>query len=271
MMEWKNIFRGMLIGASDLVPGVSGGTIGVILGIYERLIVAISGFFSREWRKHLGFLIPLGVGAVLAIFLLSHVMKWLLEYYPQPTFFFFLGLIGGIVPFLFKKINYKSTFGIKHYVVLLISAIAIATTAFIKEDKEAVIIEALNTTTALYLFFSGWLASMAMLLPGISGSLVMLLLGAYETVINALATLNVGIIVVVGAGIVVGFIISSKVIRYLLATMPVFTYAIIIGMVLGSVIVIFPGIESNVMLLVVSILTFIVGFYSASYVGRHEQ
>ncbi|WP_096201426.1 DUF368 domain-containing protein [Bacillus sp. FJAT-45350] len=271
MFEWKNIFRGMMIGASDLVPGVSGGTIGVILGIYDRLIEAISGFFSRDWKKHLGFLIPLGIGAVLAIFLLSHVIKWLLEYYPQPTYFFFLGLIAGILPYLFRKIDYKTNFKATHYVVLVIAIIAIASTGLLRDGVEPPLIESINATTGITLFLSGWAASMAMLLPGISGSFVLLLLGAYATVINALATINIPIILVVGMGIMVGFIVSSKIIRVLLSTMPVFTYALIIGMVIGSVFVIFPGIESNILLLVISILTFIVGFYFASLVGKREM
>ncbi len=269
MFEWKNIIRGMLIGASDLVPGVSGGTIGVILGIYDRMIEAISGFFSREWKRHLGFLVPLGIGAVLAIFLLSHLIKWLLEFYPQPTYFFFLGLIGGILPYLFRKINYRESFRIQHYILLVLSAIAIASKAFIQQE-EMTVIETLNVSSGLFLFFSGWIASMAMLLPGISGSFVMLLLGAYESVINAVATFNIPIIFIVGLGVIFGIIVSSKLIRLLLRTMPIVTYSIIIGMVIGSVFVIFPGIASDVLLFVISIFTFIIGFYIATFVGKYE-
>ena len=80
-MEWKNIYRGMMMGISDVVPGVSGGTIAVILGIYDRLIAAINGIFSKEWKKHLQFLVPLVIGVGLAIFSFSHLMKWLLKYH----------------------------------------------------------------------------------------------------------------------------------------------------------------------------------------------
>ena len=78
-MEWRNIYRGILMGATDLVPGISGGTIAVLLGIYDRLIAAISGIFSKEWKKHIGFLIPLGLGMVIAIFLLASLIEWLLS------------------------------------------------------------------------------------------------------------------------------------------------------------------------------------------------
>src|SRR5699024_5672036 len=88
-MEWKNIYRGLLMGASDVIPGVSGGTIAVLLGIYDRLIAAINGFFSKEWKKHLTFLIPLGIGMATAVLLLSRVIEWLFNHYPAPTNFFF--------------------------------------------------------------------------------------------------------------------------------------------------------------------------------------
>lgn len=80
-MEWKNIWRGMAMGTSDLIPGVSGGTIAVILGIYDQLIEAISGVFSRYWKKYIGFLIPLAVGMGTAIIALSHLIEYLLLEY----------------------------------------------------------------------------------------------------------------------------------------------------------------------------------------------
>lgn len=270
MIEWKNLLRGILIGATDLIPGVSGGTVAVILGIYDRLIASISRFFSREWKRQLGFLVPLGIGMVTAIFSLSHVIKWLLNAYPQPTFFFFIGLILGIVPYLLRKVNYKENFRIKHYVILLVSGALLASTAFISE-REPFVVETLTLANSINLFVTGWLASMAMLLPGISGSFVLVLLGKYETVLTAVAQLNIPIIVVVGAGIGIGFIVTSKFITYLLKALPITTYAIIVGMLLGSIVVIFPGVTNNVVLLIVSIITLVIGFFLAHTLGKYEH
>src|SRR5699024_12193684 len=96
-MEWKNIYRGMAMGVSDIVPGVSGGTIAVILGIYDQFIASINGLFSKDWKRHLAFLIPLALGMGTAIVLFSHVMKWLLNHHDKVTFYFFIGLIVGIL------------------------------------------------------------------------------------------------------------------------------------------------------------------------------
>lgn len=269
-MEWKNFFRGLLMGATDLIPGVSGGTVAVILGIYDRLIVAISKFFSREWKKQLLFLLPLAIGMATAIFSLSHLIKWLLKYYPQPTYFFFIGLILGIVPFLLRKVNYKKTFQMRHYIVTVLAGIMLALTAFITE-KDAAIIEKLTLANGIDLFFSGWLASTAMLLPGISGSFVLVLLGKYETVLTAIAHINLPVIFVVAFGIVVGFILTSKFIHYILRVIPITTYALIVGMLLGSIVVIFPGVEKNLFLLFLSLATFVIGFFLAYTIGKYEH
>ena len=269
MFEWKNIFRGVLIGTSDLIPGVSGGTIAVILGFYERLIAAISGFFSREWKKHLGFLIPLGIGVGAALLLLSRVMKWLLAEHPQPTFFFFLGLILGILPFLWKEADGSRNFKPVHYVILLIATAAVACTGFFKPEDHSPVIE-LSLSSGIFLFFAGWLGSMAMILPGISGSFVLLLLGAYPTAIHALSSLDIPLIAVIGSGVIVGFIVSSKFIRYLLTSFPVIMYAIIIGMVVGSLVVVYPGLQGSWVSLIVSLLTLIIGFIAALYLGKQQ-
>src|SRR5690625_458954 len=125
-MEWKNIYRGMVMGISDVVSGVSGGTIAVILGFYDQLIAAINGIFTREWRRHIGFLIPLGVGMVLAIFSFSRLMNWLLTSHEQSTYYFFLGLIVGILPYLFRESEARTTFKWQHILLLVIGIILIS-------------------------------------------------------------------------------------------------------------------------------------------------
>lgn len=258
-MEWKNIYRGILMGISDLIPGVSGGTIAFILGIYDRLLEAISGFFSREWKKHLGFLIPLVIGVGVTLLLFSRVIEFLLENYYEATQFFFMGLILGVIPYIMKQAEVKQNFTRRHFIVLIVIGLALASTAFIGTNEDAMPIVELSLPVFFVLFFSGWLASMAMLLPGISGSFILLLLGVYSTAINALSTLNIPIIIAIGAGVMVGFIVSSKAIRYLLEHFTYVTYAAIIGLILGSLFVVFPGFAADTTTLVMSLITFTVG------------
>ena len=258
-MEWKNIYRGILMGISDLIPGVSGGTIAFILGIYDRLLESISGFFSREWKKQLGFLVPLGMGIVITLLLFSRFIEFLLENHYEATQFFFMGLILGVLPYIMKQAEVKKNFTARHLVILLVIGAALASMAFIQTDDNVAPITELSLPTFFLLFFSGWIASMAMLLPGISGSFILLLIGVYSTAINALSTLNLPIVLAIGAGVMVGFVVSSKAISYLLEHFTYVTYAAIIGLILGSLFVVFPGFAADPMTVVTSLITFMVG------------
>ncbi|HSI67423.1 MAG TPA: DUF368 domain-containing protein [Planococcus sp. (in: firmicutes)] len=258
-MEWKNIYRGVLMGISDLIPGVSGGTIAFILGIYDRLLAAISGFFSREWKKHLGFLVPLAMGIVITLLLFSRLIDFLLTNYFEATQFFFMGLIIGVLPYIMKTAEVKKNFTTRHIVILSVIGIALASTAFIQTSDAIVPITVLSVPSFFLLFFSGWIASMAMLLPGVSGSFILLLIGVYSTAINALSTLNIPVILTIGAGVMIGFIISSKLIRYLLIHYTYVTYAAIIGLILGSLFVVFPGVSGDLTTLLLSLATFTAG------------
>lgn len=258
-MEWKNIYRGILMGISDLIPGVSGGTIAFILGIYDRLLESISGFFSREWKKQLGFLVPLGMGIVITLLLFSRFIEYLLSNHYEATQFFFMGLILGVLPYIMKQAEVKKNFTARHLVILLVIGAALASMAFIQTNDNVTPITELSVPTFFLLFFSGWIASMAMLLPGISGSFILLLIGVYSTAINALSTLNLPIVMAIGAGVMVGFVVSSKAISYLLEHFTYVTYAAIIGLILGSLFVVFPGFSGDPVVLFTSLATFTVG------------
>ena len=259
-MEWKNLYRGLMIGISDLIPGVSGGTIAVVLGIYDRLLLAISGFFSREWKRHIGFLIPLALGMGTAIILLSRVIEYVLEHYFAPTQFFFIGLILGVLPMITRQAGDLKGFRPGHIAALIVAAILLAAMAFLQTDYAAAPITELNAPAIAGLFLAGALASTAMLLPGISGSLVLLLLGVYPTAIYALSNLHFPLIATIGAGVMIGFIASIKGIRYLLRHYAKITHAITIGLLAGSTVVFFSGIGGSPVALISSLITLACGF-----------
>lgn len=273
-MKWSNIYRGMLIGISDLVPGVSGGTIALVLGIYHQLIAAINGIISRQWKKHIWFLIPLGIGILISLFVFSRLINWLIEFHPQLTFFFFLGLIIGIIPFLMKSIEFKRSFKLYHYLLLGFAAVLVALTAFLHEEGIDSVLVHLTLSDYVLLFFAGWLASSAMILPGISGSFVLLLLGVYPTVTHALSNLIFPIILVVGSGVIIGILITSRIINYMLIQFNVGMYAVIIGMVVGSAFVIFPGFPAGMLSIIFCIALFIAGYLTSivlSYMERRNH
>ena len=268
-MEWKNIYRGLIMGISDVIPGVSGGTIAVLLGIYDRLIASINGILSKEWKKHIGFLIPLGIGILTAIFLFANIIEWLFEHYPGPTQFFFLGLILGVLPYLFHKADARNKFKGNHILLLIIGIAIVASMAFFNPN-EGDVIQKVTGTTYVLLFFSGFIASSAMIIPGISGSFMLLLIGVYATIISAISNLQLDIIAVTGLGIVIGIVVMSKVINYFLTNYYTATFAIIIGLVIGSVFVVFPGWPESTAYMILSIVAFALGLFVAYILGRIE-
>ncbi|KAA0965217.1 DUF368 domain-containing protein [Sporosarcina sp. ANT_H38] len=262
-MQWRNLYRGFFMGISDLIPGVSGGTIAFILGIYDELLASISGIFSRNWKKHIGFLLPLGIGIGATLLLFSRVIEYLLKYHTAPTQYFFMGLVIGVLPFISRQADVKRNFTWKHFMIILLVGAALASLAFIK-PQDTTVITSLTASNAIGLFFAGWAGSMAMLLPGISGSFILLILGVYSTAIGALSNFNLPIIAVIGAGVIVGFIVSSKAISYLLKYFTYITFAIIIGLIIGSLFVIYPGIPESGTPFVMSVIAFFTGLVVAN-------
>lgn len=269
-MEWKNLFRGLAMGAVELIPGISSGTIAVVLGIYERLIAAINGLFSREWKKHLGFLLPLGIGIVSVMFLLANLIELLYENYPGATQFFFLGLIIGVLPYLFNQVDVRKKFTLKHYLLLLAGAVLVASLEFFNPGGNEVMTNMDFSAYAL-LFFSGFIGSAAMVIPGISGAFVLMVMGVYYTLLGAISNLLFDIILVTAFGIVIGIIVMSKIIHFFLQNYHTVTFTLIIGFVIGATIVVFPGWPETTPLLFSSIVTFALGLFLAYILGRVEH
>ncbi|HDD0208748.1 TPA: DUF368 domain-containing protein [Staphylococcus aureus] len=273
--KWINILKGFAMGTSDLVPGVSGGTIALLLGIYNQFIASISGIFSRRFWPSFTFLIPIIIGMLLAMGSLSNLFNYLLSQHHIPTMFFFGGLIIGIVPYLLKISNYKTSFTTKHYMMVIAGiAILIVITLMNNGDKHAGETLTLSTGLIIKYFIAGMCASSAMLLPGISGSFMLLVFGVYGTVmlsISEVVKLNFAglpILLAVGFGVLAGFIISSKIIQYFLTHHKLMTFALIIGFVVGSLFAVFPGLPTNIVMWFVSLVVFIIGFIVSLTLGR---
>lgn len=273
--KWINILKGFAMGTSDLVPGVSGGTIALLLGIYNQFIASISGIFSRRFWPSFTFLIPIIIGMLLAMGSLSNLFNYLLSQHHIPTMFFFGGLIIGIVPYLLKISNYKTSFTTKHYMMVIAGiAILIVITLMNNGDKHAGETLTLSTGLIIKYFIAGMCASSAMLLPGISGSFMLLVFGVYGTVMLAISEVvklnftGLPILLAVGFGVLAGFIISSKIIQYFLTQHKLMTFALIIGFVVGSLFAVFPGLPTNIVMWFVSLVVFIIGFIVSLTLGR---
>lgn len=239
-------FRGMAMGAADIVPGVSGGTIALIAGIYERLINAISSIGPHLWsifRQQGGikgliavwrqvdatFLLCLVLGIGTSIVTLAGIIKGLLDNQPLLIWSFFFGLVVATVLILLTEIKRWNITRVGAFIVGLIAAIVISN------------LPVLATTPSLaYLFFAGAIAICAMILPGISGSFILLLLGAYDTVLEAVHTFNLTIILTLIGGMVTGLLLFTRVLKWLLANYYQGTLALLTGFIAGSLVKVWP-------------------------------
>lgn len=239
--------RGVLMGSADIVPGVSGGTIALITGIYAHLVEAISrirfGFVKPLFKGDINgfitemfdeidfkFFIPLVLGIGVAFLTLAKVVTYCMDTQTALTYSFFLGLIIASAVILFKKLN---QINLKNILFAIIGAIL--TYIFVSLNPIAA------NHSLLVLFLSGMIAICAMILPGISGSFLLLLLGQYKYMLNALHELHFSEIIVFVVGALIGILGFSKILNYLLKNHEEVTMAFLIGVMLGSLKV--PGVE----------------------------
>lgn len=235
-------FKGACMGAADVIPGVSGGTIAFIMGIYGELLNSIksingeafrlffSGKFVAFWKHINGtFLASLFAGILISVFSLARLMKYLLEFHPIQLWSFFFGLILASAVYILKGLDKWS---IQNIISLLVG---VATGAFICLASPG------QTPDELwFIFLSGAIAICAMVLPGISGSFILLLLGKYAFVMTAVSELNIPVLIVFAAGCAVGIVGFSHFLSWLLKKFYMLTIALLSGFMLGSLLKVWP-------------------------------
>ena len=259
------------MGIANIIPGVSGGTLALTLGIYEDFIGAISHFF-RNIKKHVSFLLPIFVGILLSVITMSNVISTCFDQYPIPTTLFFMGLVIGGIPMLLKRVkNTKEKKQVSSYVIALITFSIVMIMAFSEQIFGSGLGNVSFSNMAVFdyviLFFVGLIAAATMVIPGVSGSLVLMLLGYYLPIIGVLKELtkfenlgpNLLVAFVFGVGVLVGIVAISKVIEYLLEKFEAKTFFGVIGFILASIIAIPVSVYHEVGAIVFSVPQGILG------------
>ena len=271
------IVIGVILGVANVIPGVSGGTLAVVFNIYDRLINVITLNVKKilsEWK----FILPLVAGMGLGIILFSKAITFLFENYPVQTNWFFIGIILGSIPMIVKRLMAasKASFSDARKIpvsaivcgVLALAVMAIMTYANVAESGAPIQTE-LTPLLAVKLFIGLACATIAMIIPGISGSFLMLVVGIYSTVIAAISDFNIPLLIPAVIGGVIGLLGGAKLVRFLMAKVPAQTYGAIMGLVLGSILVIFPGF-GGFATLATSLLAAAVGFVVSFFAGREK-
>ncbi len=278
----KLILQGMAVGIANIIPGVSGGTMLVAMGLYDKLIHCITHLKS-ELKAAVKLLTPILVGAGLAIVLLSRLFEYLFLKQPIPTNLAFCGLIAGSLPFIVKKVKgHAVTIG-KIIPFLIFFAIVILM-AVMGDTSGAAADVSFNVINVVKLFGVGIIAAATMVIPGVSGSMMLMILGYYDTI---LATINdamdallafdmaeifrvAGILMPFGIGVIVGIFGIAKVIEFIFEKAEVHAYYAIIGLIVASPIAILINVDwsgLSVSTALIGLGTFILGWVAANRLG----
>ena len=278
----KKLLQGMVVGIANIIPGVSGGTMMVAMGLYDRLIHAITHLKS-EFKESMKLLIPIFLGAGIAIVALSRLFEYLLEYHPIPTNFAFCGLIAGSLPFIFQKVKgHRVTVG--RVVALVIFFGIVILMAVMGETGGNAADVSFGLVNVVKLLAVGIIAAATMVIPGVSGSMMLMLLGYYDTIlkainnfIDALVAFDIGellvqcgILIPFGIGVVLGIFLIAKLIEFIFSKAEIHAYYAIIGLIVASPVAILLKVDwsgFSVLNLVIGIITFAAGWFAASKLG----
>lgn len=279
----KSILKGMVIGIANIIPGVSGGTMMVSMGIYDKLIHCITHLFS-EFKKSVLFLLPIAIGMVIAIIASSMGLEYLFENFPIQTNLLFIGLIVGGLPAICKNVKGNSI-KIGHIIAGLLFFALVVGMAVMGETEGNAANLSFNLINVIKLFGVGVIASATMVIPGVSGSMVLLLMGYYNPILGAINDFiralvafdmdgilqGCGILIPFGIGVVAGVFAIAKLVEIIFAKFPLYAYWAIIGLIVASPIAIiamgtFPAVTA--LSVVTGILALALGFVIAMKLGE---
>ena len=257
MNGFFNILKGVFIGAGAIVPGVSSGVLCVIFGIYEKLLDSVLNFF-KDIKNNIKFLFPIGLGGVIGVLAFSNIMNYALYEFPIQTNSIFIGLIIGTIPSLVKEVNEKEQFKLRNVIYLLIAqGIGIITVILENTISIGTYSGEINN---LYLIICGMIMSIGIIVPGVSSTIILMLLGVYSVYLQSIANINLPVLIPMGIGLVLGSIIVMKITKKLLEKYYAQTFYSIIGFTIGSIFVLVPQ-GMTALEIILSGLCIILGIY----------
>lgn len=234
------MLAGLLIGIGIILPGVSGGVIAVILGVYDKLILSINNF-KEDKKNNFIFLLKIFVGIVIGVIISSNVLIYFFNKYFVEMSYLFIGLIIGTIPMLISDYNKKCSIKLNYYLLVVVMLLSTFFSYYIKNNL-------VNTSDSiLILFMSGFLFSIGKIVPGISSSVLLNLIGKYDMFLEILSNPIEYIIkntynsIIILIGFIIGVIITFKLISYLLKYYYSNTYSCVLGFVIGSLIALYPN------------------------------
>lgn len=278
-----NTLRGMVIGIANVIPGVSGGTLMVSMGIYDKLILVLTHFIKRM-KEAIALLVPIAIGMLLSIAIFAKIFSEILfPKFPLQTNLFFIGLIIGGIPVIYKKVK-GNTIRLPQIIAFVLLFATVVGFSLVGEGGGSSADITFSVGNVLKLFGVGIIAAATMVIPGVSGSMIMMILGYYNTIIdtvnnfiNALKSFDIPamldtfvVLIPFGIGVVVGAVAVAKLIEFMLNKFPLVTYWAIIGLIVASPFAIIFMMEIGtvgVVEIVTGLVLLVAGFFISMKLG----
>nr|WP_300209378.1 DUF368 domain-containing protein [uncultured Anaerostipes sp.] len=281
----KEICRGALLGVANIMPGVSGGTLAISMGIYNKIIYAVT-HLRKDLKNSVRILMPIGIGVLLGFIGLSYVIRGLFVYYPLQTNFLFIGLVLGGLPEIVKPIRRERITCARILIFLLFFVLVSGLPLLNISGKEAMM--DLSFITGIKMFGIGIISAATMVIPGVSGSMILLIFGYYQPLLDEITGCISGLLMMDGdkilrgivllgpavLGVGIGIIVIAKLVEYLLGHHKITSYWAIFGLILASPIGIFLEMENvswDVLSLAAGILAFLAGLFVTNQLGEKEE
>lgn len=269
----KNVLKGIIIGLASIIPGVSGGTLAVSMGIYDRIIHCINHLF-RDLKSNVLFLLPIAVGMGIAVAGSAVGLDYLFETFPLQTNLLFAGLILGSLPPIYSKVK-GETIRVGHIFAAILFFVLIAGLAFFNDYQGKEVTLQPGFAETIRLFAIGVLSSATMVIPGISGSMLLILLGYYNPILDSIkafviaavkldiagALNEVYLLAPFGIGLVIGIFAIAKIVEIIFEKFPLYAYWAIIGLIIASPVAIL-FVASITEVTAISVLTGVLAFFA---------
>ena len=263
----SRFLKGMALGAG--APGVSGGALAVIFGLYDKITYFIANF-TKNFKENIIYFMPVGIGGAAGVLIFSRIIEYLFKFHEVEVKYAFVGLMFGTLPSVIQEANKK---GYKHkYLIALVLSLGITLIAAYFENNSVNFMHD-GGTSIIHMIIYGVIIGFGTIIPGISASIILMYMGAYEIVIGAISNIQIAVIFYLGIGFVISVLLFAKLICILFEKAYGITYYAILGLVLGSVVSIFPGVEFTLDYLLNFIILIACWFlsYSLSKIGKSKE
>ena len=237
----SGFLKGLALGVAAIAPGVSGGALAVIFGLYDKITYFIA-HFTKNFKENVLYFMPVGVGGVVGVLIFSRIIEYLFHFHEVEVKYAFIGLMFGTIPLVVQEAN-KKGYKQKYLIPFIITLSITLAAAYFENNAVNIIIDA--GTAPLNLIIYGIIIGFGTIIPGVSSSILLMYMGAYEIVIGAISNVQIFMLFFLGAGFVFSILLFAKIICMLFERAYGITYYAILGLVLGSVISIFPGFHLN--------------------------